>query len=284
MTKKYTFTLFFCCCITGFCLAQNNFKSRHTYWKSQGKEQLIEAKYYEKGKMYRSATFDKKDGRQLTSTDYDYNQQGLLKRKITNHDGKWDVVQHFTYNTDGSLQHVLFGNNRTGVWGSKSYHYNSKGDIEEVNYFRKNGNPFYTEKIKHQYNNQDSILEEYRYREYPDKDQVDFVYKIKNEYQNGELVKTLYLDYQDKIDYGIVFKYYNHGKKKQETYLNKGGAISSYVVYEYPDSNTIREKSYTSSNQVSSTKTSRRQGKNKAYERLQYANGQMEEYRFEYKQ
>ena len=94
-------------------------------------DRVVEAQYFE-------------DGRLLRRVRNVYNGDGQLEREVTTYfrDHEWDAIKEFTY-ADGQRVGMLYGNNKTGRWSSEGYVYNGRGDVREVEHYRKNGDLAY---------------------------------------------------------------------------------------------------------------------------------------------
>ena len=91
-------------------------------------DRIVEAQYFDP------------DGAIVRRNRRTYDGRGRLLREVsTSFRGhEWDAIREYTY--DGEvLVGMLFGNNRTGRWGSEGYVYNDRGDLTAVEHFRKNG-------------------------------------------------------------------------------------------------------------------------------------------------
>ncbi|MEM1123668.1 MAG: hypothetical protein AAGJ18_24735 [Bacteroidota bacterium] len=93
-----------------------------------------------------------------------YTEKGLLEeRKQTFHEETpYDLIRQYTYDENGQKIGELFGNNRTGKWGSFRYRYNAFGDVDTIFVFQKNGDLTDLRTVDYMYDEQERIIQETR--------------------------------------------------------------------------------------------------------------------------
>lgn len=93
-----------------------------------------------------------------------YNELGLLEeRKQTFHEeAAYDLIRQYTYDENGQKTGELFGNNRTGKWGSFRYRYNAFGDVDTTFVYQKNGDLTDLRTVEYIYDDQQRTFQETR--------------------------------------------------------------------------------------------------------------------------
>ena len=94
-------------------------------------DRIVEAQYFDDGALTRRVRNE-------------WDAEGQLTREVQTlyREHEFDVIKEYTY-ADGQLVHHLHGNNHTGRWSSEGYVYNERGDLMEVEHYRKNGDLAY---------------------------------------------------------------------------------------------------------------------------------------------
>ncbi len=107
---------------------------------AKGQGPLLREETYENNQLISLTRFDR-DGQPNYTIQKKYNDQGWLTKQIqTFHEEyEYDLIKQYTYDEKGNKTGELFGNNRTGKWGSYRYHYNPYGAIDTVYIYQKNG-------------------------------------------------------------------------------------------------------------------------------------------------
>lgn len=81
------------------------------------------------------------DGTLHYEVNYDYDAAGHLTDRVQTFkkDHEFDLIRQYDHDEQGRKIGELFGNNRTGKWGSYRFNYNPQGDLDTVFVYQKNG-------------------------------------------------------------------------------------------------------------------------------------------------
>lgn len=135
--KKLIFTLF------SLLLWQSIFAQSYQVFASnkQGNSgAILRIETYEEERLIEIRQFGEKT-QPTTTIKQQFDKQGrLIERKQTFHEEtEYDLIRQYTYDDEGRKIGELFGNNRTGKWGSFRYSYTAVGAIDTIFVFQKNG-------------------------------------------------------------------------------------------------------------------------------------------------
>jgi len=104
---------------------------------SQGR--LLRVETYQNGHLIQSDNYQPNGEIAFTITQKYENDLLIERIKTMKIDHEFDLIRQFNYDFEGRKVGELFGNNRTGKWGSFRFIYNAQGDIEMVSIYEKNG-------------------------------------------------------------------------------------------------------------------------------------------------
>ena len=104
------------------------------------KKALIRRAFYRNG-LIEIKDFVQPDGNISLSVNYKYDHDNRLVKQIERHSGEapFDIIREFNYNQKGQKTGELFGNNRTGKWGSYRFSYDKSERLDSTFIYAKNG-------------------------------------------------------------------------------------------------------------------------------------------------
>lgn len=122
---------------------------------------LLRSEHYEQGQVVHAQHYTS-DGALNYEIRYQYDDNRQLSKRVQTFkkDHEFDLIRQYTYNDAGRKSGELFGNNRTGKWGSYRYNYNPQGDIDTVFIYQKNGELTHLRVYELTYDAQDRKLTE----------------------------------------------------------------------------------------------------------------------------
>lgn len=128
-----------------------------------GRGLLQRVEEYEQERLIKRITFGK-SGAALSTLRQSYTSQGLLEKSIQtfHEDYDYDLIREYTYNANGQKTGELFGNNRTGKWGSHRFEYDAQGQVHIKNIYQKNGDNTHQQIYDYQYDAQSRVVVEKR--------------------------------------------------------------------------------------------------------------------------
>lgn len=118
--------------------------------------------YNRTGQKVRETQYE--DGKQATVTMLEYDSLGRCVRSVRTDvqaDPPWDYIEEWSYDEAGRETFWLWGNNRTGRWGSTVRLYDAAGRLAEQRHFLKNGTLDYT--LRMAYEQRGDTLDEWAY-------------------------------------------------------------------------------------------------------------------------
>lgn len=104
------------------------------------KKALIRKEFYKNG-LIEIKAFVKPDSNISLSVNYKYDYGNRLVKQIERYSGDapFDIIREFYYNQKGQKTGELFGNNRTGKWGSYRFSYDKFERLDSTFIYAKNG-------------------------------------------------------------------------------------------------------------------------------------------------
>lgn len=101
---------------------------------------LLRTEIYREEQLLTLNSFDDK-GNLAFTLKHEYTDSGQLSGRVQTFKGEheFDLIRRYTYDDTGRKTGELFGNNRTGKWGSYRYSYNANDDLDTIFIYQKNG-------------------------------------------------------------------------------------------------------------------------------------------------
>lgn len=184
-------------------------------------------------------------------TKFTYDAENRLKKSVENHDNSWDYIQEFDYDSRGNLSFLLWGNNRTGVWGSHQMIFDQYNNILRKDFHLKNGTLDYSLAYEYEYDENGKVLSEKSMRVPAGGRKPRLNYYNTYEYdQAGNRTKVNTLDETGRItDY---YAYQFSGKRKTKESYYEGGVLIYASTFTY-QGGKITKKITTESGRTSTT-------------------------------
>ncbi|MEM6320888.1 MAG: hypothetical protein AAF960_24695 [Bacteroidota bacterium] len=237
---------------------------------TEGQGPILRLETYENDQLTQTKFFGEQT--RLTSTiRWAYNDLGLLKeRKQTFYETtEYDLIRQYTYDDEGRKIGELFGNNRTGKWGSFRYSYNANGDVDTIAVYQKNGDLTDYRIMEYTYDSTGRKTIERRLHQKASSGKVTVKTIIEYNYPDSRTVKTTFKDADGQLiseevirrtdfgeialqqmtfpDLGTVKTLHFYNKKKQliRTEEYDGERLVKKIIYEYGTNGKIFKKRIT---------------------------------------
>lgn len=193
---------------------------------------LLRIESYDSGRLLLQNVYDDK-GKKIYAIDQVY-ENGLLKKKVKTFfvEYPYDLVNEYSYDEDGQKTGELFGNNRSGKWGSYRFYYNQKGDFERIDIYQKNGDLTHHRHFKYKYDDTGRILEEIREYEDIEEEETNQEAKITYTYPSKNIIETNYFDAQNTLLFTEINTYDTAGKPLKTVNKIDGETNSQEFIYD----------------------------------------------------
>lgn len=209
---------------------------------SQGR--LLRVETYQNGDLVQSDNYQPNGKIAFTLTQKYENDLLVSRIKTMKIDHEFDLIREYTYDSEGQKIGELFGNNRTGKWGSFRFTYNGQGDIETVLIYEKNGDLSRKGIYTYKYDAEGRKTSEARRDIELETDDVTHSNSFIYEYNfNLNQIKTIEKDPKG----NIVFTELLTQKPNQQPtskIIQMAGSAPSTIKYFYESSRIIKEEEY----------------------------------------
>lgn len=148
-------------------------------------------------------------------------------------DPPWDYIEEWSYDDQGRETFWLWGNNRTGRWGSTLRLYDAQGRLAEQRHFLKNGQLDYT--LRMAYEQRGDTLDEWAYNVPADTVMLATVlsYHERKIGKPSQPRHTQYFDADGVLQHEYRYKYDTKGRVLEEAFhLADGEVLMSYHSYD----------------------------------------------------
>lgn len=184
--------LFLCCSLCLISLGLNGQTFQVFSIKNNEIERnLLRLETYESGRLVQQRLFGERT-QPLSTIQLKYNKKGALEeRKQTFHEETaYDLIRQYTYDEEGLKTGELFGNNRTGKWGSFRYSYTALGAVDTTFIFQKNGDLTDLRITDYTYDEQQRKVQELRYHKKVVSGKITLNTTITYEYLTKNTIRT----------------------------------------------------------------------------------------------
>lgn len=174
-------------------------------------------------------------GKLATVTTLDYDALGRRVRSVRTDvqaDPPWDYIEEWSYDEAGRETFWLWGNNRTGRWGSTVRLYDAAGRLAEQRHFLKNGQLDYT--LRMAYEQRGDTLDEWAYNVPADTLYLTTVLSYR-ERKIGDAERprrTQYFDAEGALQHEYTYRYDAVGRVTEEAFF-LGGVQVLTMYYRY---------------------------------------------------
>lgn len=205
-----------------------------TLENSGEKGRLLRTEIYENDLLVKLNNFNEVGDLSFTIT-HKYNDDKALTERIQTYKGQYefDLIRQYTYDTEGRKIGELFGNNRTGKWGSYRFSYNMYNDLDTIFIYQKNGDLTHLRVFDLQYDSlNNKTVEAVRYIDLEEEEssvEKIFSYQI-NAKENSEL--TLTKDAKGELVSSEKI-YFNNFEKPIKSIYKYGDSEELIVVSKY---------------------------------------------------
>lgn len=239
---QITILLCFCLLIT----VQIQGQSYHVYEiqedGSQGR--LLRIETYQNGYLVQSDNYQSNGKIAFTLTQKYENDLMTSRIKTMKIDHEFDLIREYTYDIEGRKIGELFGNNRTGKWGSFRFTYNGQGDIETVLIYEKNGDLSRKGIYTYEYDVQERKTSEARRDIDLETDDLTHSNSFTYEYSsNLNQTKTIEKDPDGNVVFTELLTKNSNQQASSKT-IQMAGFLPATIKYFYENNRVVKEEEY----------------------------------------
>ena len=234
---------------------------------------LIRVETYEDGHLVQSDNYQP-NGKIAFTITQKY-ESGLMTKQIKTMkiDHEFDLIWEYTYDFEGRKIGELFGNNRTGKWGSFRFVYNAQSDIETVLIYEKNGDLSRKGIYTYVYDAQGRKTSEVRRDIELETEDVKYSNSIIYEYSSdSNEIKTIEKDVDENIVCTDIIIKNKQGKLTSKT-IQMVGFSTTQIKYFYQNNRLVKEEEYRNGKRSLTTTYRYFSGGQLREKKYRYANG-----------